>query len=50
MKLLIRDQKMLLVYEVEGIEYLKGLFDVMYEELPAPKIKNKVGEKRINGN
>ena len=30
-------KEMLLVDEVDDKEYLKGLFDVMYDELPAPK-------------
>ena len=34
-------KKMLLVEEVENKEYLKGLFETMYDELPAPKPKKK---------
>ena len=32
---------MLLVDEVDNKEFLTGLFDVMYEDLPAPKAKIK---------
>ena len=32
-------KEMLLVDEVENPEFLRELFDVMYEELPAPKKK-----------
>ena len=32
---------MLLVDDVEDKMYLKGLFDVMYDELPFPKVKKK---------
>ena len=34
-------REMLLVDEVENKEYLVGLFNAMYEELPAPKPKKK---------
>ena len=34
-------KKMLLVEEVDDREFLTGLFEVMYEELPAPKVKKK---------
>jgi hypothetical protein len=32
---------MLLVDEVDNREYLTGLLEAMYEELPAPKLKKK---------
>ena len=32
---------MLLVDDVDDKEYLSGLFDVLYEELPEPKPKKK---------
>ncbi len=32
---------MLLVDEVDNREFLKGLFNAMHEELPAPKPKKK---------
>ncbi len=35
---------MLLVEEVDSKEFLTGLFQAMYEELPAPKLKKKKGE------
>lgn len=35
---------MLLVEEVDSREFLTGLFQAMYEELPAPKPKKKKGE------
>ena len=34
-------KEMLLVDEVDNREFLAGLFNVMYEELPAPKLKKK---------
>ena len=34
-------KEMLLVEEVDDREFLTGLFEVMYEELPAPKVKKK---------
>ena len=34
-------KEMLLVDEVDNKEYLTGLFNAMYEELPAPKPKKK---------
>ena len=34
-------KKMLLVQEVDSKEFLTGLFNVMYDELPAPKPKKK---------
>ena len=34
-------KEMLLVDDVEDKMYLKGLFDVMYDELPFPKTKKK---------
>ncbi len=34
-------KEMLLVDDVDNKEYLTGLFDVMYDELPAPKPKKK---------
>ena len=34
-------KKMLLVDEVENREYLTGLLNAMYEELPAPKPKKR---------
>ena len=34
-------KEMLLVDDVEDKRYLKGLFDVMYDELPFPKTKKK---------
>jgi TfoX/Sxy family transcriptional regulator of competence genes len=34
-------KEMLLVDEVDNREYLAGLFEAMYEELPAPKLKKK---------
>ena len=34
-------KEMLLVDEVDNREFLTGLFNVMYEELPAPKLKKK---------
>ena len=33
-------KEMLLVNNVESKEFLTGLFDAMYDELPAPKKKN----------
>ncbi len=39
-------KEMLLVEEVENKEFLSGLFNAMYDELPAPKPKKKkTGEK-----
>lgn len=34
-------KEMLLVDEVDDKEYLSGLFEVMYDELPAQKLKKK---------
>ncbi|MDD3219405.1 MAG: TfoX/Sxy family protein [Lachnospiraceae bacterium] len=34
-------KEMLLVDEVDDKEYLTGLFDAMYDELPVPKVKKK---------
>lgn len=34
-------KEMLLVNEVDNKEFLIGLFNVMYEELPTPKPKKK---------
>ena len=34
-------KEMLLVEEVDDREFLTGLFEAMYEELPAPKVKKK---------
>ena len=34
-------KEMLIVDEVDDRDYLSGLFEAMYEELPAPKPKNK---------
>ncbi|GAA0127151.1 TfoX/Sxy family protein [Clostridium sp. ATCC 25772] len=34
-------KEMLLVDEVDNKEYLSGLFEVMYDELPSPKPKKK---------
>lgn len=34
-------KEMLLVEEVDNKEFLTGLLNAMYEELPAPKIKKK---------
>ena len=34
-------KEMLLVDEVDNKEFLTGLFDVMYDELPTPKPKKK---------
>ena len=34
-------KEMLLVEDVDSKEYLTGLFQAMYEELPAPKTKKK---------
>ena len=34
-------KKMLLVQEVDSKEFLTGLFNVMYDELPVPKPKKK---------
>lgn len=36
---------MLLVEDVDSAEYLRGLFEVIYEELPEPKKKQKRGKK-----
>ena len=35
-------KEMLLVDEVDNKEFLTGLFDVMYDELPTPKPKRKI--------
>ena len=34
-------KEMLLVDEVDNKEFLIGLFDAMYDDLPAPKLKKK---------
>lgn len=34
-------KEMLLVDDLDSKEYLTGLFNAMYDELPAPKAKNK---------
>ena len=34
-------KEMLLVDEVDNKEFVTGLFNAMYEELPAPKLKKK---------
>ena len=34
-------KEMLLVEEVDDKQFLTGLLDAMYEELPAPKVKRK---------
>ncbi len=34
-------KEMILVKEVDNTNYLKDLFDSMFDELPEPKIKNK---------
>lgn len=34
-------KEMLLVDDLDSKEYLTGLFNAMYDELPAPKTKNK---------
>ena len=34
-------KQMLLVDEVDNKNFLAGLFNAMYEELPAPKLENK---------
>jgi len=34
-------KEMLLVDEVDNKEFLIGLFNAMYEELPVPKLKKK---------
>lgn len=34
-------KKMLVVDNVNDKEYLKGLFDAIYEELPMPKVKGR---------
>ena len=34
-------KKMLVVDNVDDKEYLKGLFDAIYEELPMPKVKGR---------
>ena len=34
-------KEMLLVEDVDDREFLTGLFEAMYEELPAPKVKKK---------
>ena len=34
-------KEMLLVEDVDSKEFLTGLFNTMYDELPAPKSKNK---------
>ena len=45
-------KEMLLVEEVDQKEFLTGLFHAMYDELPLPKPKEKIGiakGKQING-
>lgn len=37
---------MLLVEDVDSKEYLSGLFNAMYDELPVPKLHNK--KKSLN--
>lgn len=37
---------MLLVEDVDSAEYLRGMFEVIYEELPEPKKKQKRGKKK----
>ncbi|MCH5212511.1 MAG: TfoX/Sxy family protein [Oscillospiraceae bacterium] len=34
-------KEMLLVDDIDNKEYLAGLFNAMYDELPAPKVKKK---------
>ena len=34
-------KEMLLVDDVDNPDYLTGLFEAMYDELPAPKVKKK---------
>ena len=34
-------KEMLLVDEVDNKEFLTGLFNAMYDELPAPKVKKR---------
>ena len=34
-------KEMLLVDEVDDKEFMTGLFNAMYEELPTPKVKKK---------
>ncbi len=34
-------KEMLLVDEVDDKEFMTGLFNAVYEELPAPKVKKK---------
>ena len=34
-------KEMLLVDDIDNKEYLAGLFNVMYDELPAPKVKKR---------
>ena len=36
-----RAKEMLLVEDVDNKEFLAGLFNAMYDELPAPKIKKR---------
>ena len=40
-KILPHRDKMLLVDEVDNKEFLTGLFNAMYDELPAPKAKRR---------
>lgn len=37
---------MLLVENVDSVEYLTGLFEAIYDELPAPKPKHKKAAKK----
>lgn len=34
-------KEMILVDDIDNKEYLAGLFNVMYDELPAPKVKKR---------
>ena len=40
-------KEMLLVEEVDNKDFLTGLFDVMYDELPTPKPKKKKAEADV---
>ena len=42
-------KEMLLVDDIDNKEYLTGLFNSMYDELPAPKPKKKNNQIRICG-
>ena len=39
-------RKMLAVDDVDDRDYLKGLFETMYDDLPSPKKKTKCEKKR----